>query len=337
MAHPKSSAGYRLGIVNPLTLVGNEIKSILRERAFPYAKLALLDAIGEAAGALTEIDQQAAVVAPIAQEGLDDLDLVFFCGPAAANQEWIARHAEDDFIAVDLSQPTMSDEGKLAVAGVNLEDIGAGDELLVSPHPIGIPIALILHQIATLSPIESCTATVVQPASEFDQKGIEELAQQTMSVLNIQSVPHVVFDRQLAFNLYPAAEHNEELIVTQVRTLTATATNRDTELAMLVTQGTIFHSHTFSLFVKTRQPLETARIVEALQANPAIVMQEGDQQFGTIDAAGKDEVLIAEVRPDASIRGGFWVWAVCDNLRRSSALNAVLVAEKALFGAGATN
>ncbi len=337
MAHPKSSAGYRLGIVNPLTLVGNEIKSILRERAFPYAKLALLDAAGEAAGALTEIDQQAAVVAPIAQEGLDDLDLVFFCGPAAANQEWIARHAEDDFIAVDLSQPTMSEDGKLAVAGVNLEDIGAGDELLISPHPIAIPIALILHQIATLSPIESCTATVVQPASEFDQKGIEELAQQTMSVLNIQSVPHDVFDRQLAFNLYPAAEHNEELIVTQVRTLMATPTNRETELAMLVTQGTIFHSHTFSLFVKTRQPLELTRIVEALQANPAIVMQEGDQQFGTIDAAGKDEVLIAEVRPDASIRGGFWVWAVCDNLRRSSALNAVLVAEKALFGAGTTN
>jgi aspartate-semialdehyde dehydrogenase len=340
--HPKSSAGYRLGIINPLTLVGNEIKSILRERAFPYAKLALLDSIGEAAGALTEVDQQAAVVAPIAQEGLDDLDVVFFCGPAAANQEWIARHVEDDFIAVDLSQPTMSEDGKLAVAGVNLEDIGAGDELIVSPHPIAIPIALILHQIATLSPIESCTATVVQPASEFDQKGIEELAQQTMSVLNIQSVPHDVFDRQLAFNLYPAAEHNEELIVSQVRDLIDTraqqrAPDPRTELAMLVTQGTIFHSHTFSLFVKTRQPLEQAQIVEALQANPAIVMQEGDQQFGTIDAAGKDEVLIAEVRPDASIRGGFWVWAVCDNLRRSSALNAVLIAEKALFGAAATN
>ena len=46
---------------------------------------------------------------------------------------------------------------------------------------------------------------------------------------------------------------------------------------------------------------------------------------------------IAEVRPDPSIRGGFWVWAVCDNLRRSSALNAVLVAEKVLFGSGVTN
>jgi aspartate-semialdehyde dehydrogenase len=333
MAHPKSAAGYRLGIINPVTLVGNEIKTILRGRAFPFAKLALLDSTGESAGALTEVDESPAVVVPVSQEGLDDLDLVFFCGPPEANREWIARHVEDDFIAVDLSQPTTADEGKLAVAGLNLESIGEGDDLLVSPHPIAIPIALILHQIATLSPVELCTATVVQPASQYEQRGIEELAAQTMSILNIQSVPHEIFDRQLAFNLYPAAERNEDVIVAQIRALT----DARTQLALLVTQGTVFHSHTFSLFVKTQKPLEQAQIVAALEANPALVLQEGDQQFGTIDAAGKDEVLIAEVRPDPSIEGGFWVWAVCDNLRRGAALNAVLVAEKALFGAAAAN
>lgn len=330
MAHPKSPAGYRLGIVNPLTLVGTEIQSILRERAFPYAKIALLDATGLAAGALTEVDAEPAVVAPVAQEGLDDLDLVFFCGPAAANQEWIEKHTSDDFIAVDVSQPSSAEDGKLAVAGVNLESIDAADDVLISPHPVAIPIALILHQIGTLSPIEICTATVVQPASEFEQVGVEELAKQTLSVLNIASVPHEVFDRQLAFNLYPAPEHNEAFIVTQVRSLT----DARAQLALLITQGTIFHGHTFSLFVKTREELDSASIIDALKANPALVFPEGDQQFGTIDAAGKDEVLIAEVRPDPTIRGGFWVWAVCDNLRRSSALNAVLVAEKVLFGTG---
>src|SRR5215212_10633438 len=109
MAHPKSSAGYRLGIVNPLTLVGNEIKTILRERAFPFAKVALLDASGKAAGALTDVHDEPAVVASVAQEGLDDLDLVFFCGQAESNREWIARAESDDFIAIDLSQPTTSD------------------------------------------------------------------------------------------------------------------------------------------------------------------------------------------------------------------------------------
>jgi aspartate-semialdehyde dehydrogenase len=332
MAHPKSTSGYRLGIINPLTLVGAEIRSILRERAFPFAKIALLDATGTAAGALTEVGDQPAVVAPIAQEGLDDLDLVFFCGPSESNREWVARHEEDEFIAVDLSQPTVAENGKLAIAGLNLESINASDQMLVSPHPVAIPIALILNQIATVSPIESCIATVVQPASEFDE-GVEELAAQTVSVLSVKTVVKKVFDRQLAFNLYPALEHNEEFIVSQIRALT----DARTAIAMLITQGTIFHSHTFSLFVKTRDTVETARLVEAIKANPVLVLPEGDQQFGTIDAAGKDEVLISEVRPDPSIRGGFWVWAVCDNLRRSSALNAVLVAEKILFGTGSAN
>ena len=105
----------------------------------------------------------------------------------------------------------------------------------------------------------------------------------------------------------------------------------------MITQGTIFHSHTFSLFVQTEDELGVPEITQKLSENPAIALPQEDESFGTIDAAGKDEVLVAEVRRDPSIAGGFWVWAVCDNLRRSSALNAVLIAEKVLFGSGKVN
>lgn len=329
---PKSSNGLRLGIVNSDTLVGNELKAILRDRAFPFDRIVLLDSTGKAAGLLTDVGDEPTFITPVSDDELEDLDLVFFCGSTEHNREWI-EHADDlKFVAVDLSQPSTPDEGKLAIAGVNLEELG-GESLLVSPHPIAIPIALMLHEIEKVAQVDICTATVVQPASTFDQAGIEELAQQTISVLNVSSMPKEVFDRQLAFNLYPALERQEETIVSQVKALT----NARTPLALLVTQGTIFHSHTFSLFVKTRDVVEKAKLLDAFRSNPALALPEGDQTFGTIDAAGKDEVLIAEVRMDPSIAGGFWVWAVCDNLRRSSALNAVLVAEKVLFGSGATN
>jgi aspartate-semialdehyde dehydrogenase len=325
--NPKHSSGYRLGIVNPLTLVGNEVKAILRERSFPFAKVVMLDSTGKDAGALTEIGDEPAVVAAASDDELEDCDLVFFCGPPASNHEWIERYIEDKFIAVDLSQPSSVEEGSLAIAGVNLDNI-AGETLIVSPHPVTIPIALLLHQIESVSPIELCTATVIQPASEFEQGGVEELARQTVSVLNVQSVPKEIFDRQLAFNLYPALERNEDFIVRQLRKLT----DPQIELALMITQGTIFHSHTFSLFVRTRDEIDRDSVETALRANSAIAFAEGDQAFGTIDAAGRDEVLVADVRPDPSIAGGFWVWAVCDNLRRSAALNAVLIAEKLLFG-----
>ncbi|MGZ7042326.1 MAG: Asd/ArgC dimerization domain-containing protein, partial [Thermoanaerobaculia bacterium] len=109
------------------------------------------------------------------------------------------------------------------------------------------------------------------------------------------------------------------------------------DLALLITQGTVFHSHTFSLYFKTAEPVDVDRARQALRSDPAFAFAEGDQAFGTIDAAGRDEILIADIRADASVRGGFWVWAVCDNLRRSAALNAVLIAEKILFGGTSTN
>ncbi|HEX9493745.1 MAG TPA: Asd/ArgC dimerization domain-containing protein [Thermoanaerobaculia bacterium] len=328
MPQPKSKGGYRLGIVNPLTLVGNEVKTLLRERNFPFAKVALLDSTGKVAGALTEVGDEPAVVAAASDDELEDLDLVFFCGPPAGNREWIDRYREDRFIVIDVSQPSTIREGALAVAGINLDSISSANGLIISPHPVAIPIGLILNQIGMLSAIELCAATVVQPASEFEQTGVEELARQAISVLNVQGVPKEIFDRQLAFNLYPALEHNEEFIVDQVRRLLASKA----QLALLITQGTIFHSHTFSLFVKTRDDLSVDQIASRLRENSAIALPEQDESFGTIDAAGKNEVLVAEVRRDSSIRGGFWVWAVCDNLRRSSALNALLIAEKVLLG-----
>src|SRR5258708_37176898 len=97
MPDPKNQAGYRVGIVNPVTLVGNEIKSILRERSFPHERLVLLDATGKAGGALTEIGNEPAVVLAVSDDELGDCDLGFFCGVAAPQPERI-RTAQDDAI-----------------------------------------------------------------------------------------------------------------------------------------------------------------------------------------------------------------------------------------------
>src|SRR5437762_14314997 len=131
MPQPKSPQGYRIGVVNPLTLVGNEIKTILRERSFPLAKLVLLDSTGKA-GTLTDIGDEPMVVTAISDDELEDLDLVFFCGSAAANREWIERYRDDRFIAIELSQPSTIADGTLAVAGINLEEISDGEKLIIS-------------------------------------------------------------------------------------------------------------------------------------------------------------------------------------------------------------
>jgi predicted RNA-binding protein with RPS1 domain len=126
---------------------------------------------------------------------------------------------------------------------------------------------------------------VLLAGDTFDNHSVSTpvLARAT-ALLATADVPVVlrVFDRQLAFNLYPASERNEEFITAQIRALT----DPDAQLALLVTQGTVFHGHTFSLFVKTKEALSPGQITATLQANAAIAFAEGDQAFGPIDAAG---------------------------------------------------
>jgi aspartate-semialdehyde dehydrogenase len=314
-----SHAGYRLGIVNPLSLVGGELKSILRERGLPYQTLSLLGTRSDDAGALTEVGDEAAIVTAISEDELEGLDLVFFCGSGEENLPWIERAPELRFIAVDLSQPSASD-GVPVVAGVNSASIDSEQAVLVSPHPIATPLIMLLDAIRKQTRIEICAATVIQPASEFGQKGIDELLQQTIHVLNVESFPKEVFDRQLAFNLYPAADgaRDEQYAVKQVRAVLG----KEVPLSLAVAQGTTFHSHTFSVFLRTASDF---RLEETAGFDFPV-----DDAYGTIDASGRDQVLVGRVHQDAGMPGAWWLWLVSDNVRRASALNAVMVAEEVL-------
>ncbi|MFA6956365.1 MAG: Asd/ArgC dimerization domain-containing protein [Thermoanaerobaculia bacterium] len=320
---PKSKNGYRVAVVNPQTLVGGELKSLLHERGVHFAGIRLLDSTGENEGTLTDMGDEAAVVNEISDLELEDLDVVFFCGRAAKNAQWIEKSAALGFLAMDLSrdrEPSQSDTPLVANlnAGSAAQEAGA----VVAPHPVTIPLALVLDRIRGLSPIELCTATVVQPASEFDKEGVDELFQQTIQSLNLQSLSTDVFARQIAFNLFPApsADSAEAQVETELRSILGVT------VAVSLVQGSTFHGHSFSIFVRTKEPLETEAIRAALGASPAI--EAVDEESGsTVDAGTKDSVLVGRVKRDDAVPNGIWIWAVCDNLRRGSALNALLVAE----------
>lgn len=200
-----------------------------------------------------------------------------------------------------------------------------------APHPIAISLSLLLRPIAAHQRIRLAAASVIQPASELGQAGVDELFQQTIGALNLQSIPKKIFDRQLAFNLYPAenAREVERYVAQQVRSVLG----KTLPIALSITQGTTFHGHSISLFVQCDGKPDRDAVADLYRDNDAIAIAD-DDPFGTIDAAGRDEVLVGRISLDPEMHDGVWLWAVIDNLRRASALNAVLIAEEliARFG-----
>ncbi|MHB0969376.1 MAG: Asd/ArgC dimerization domain-containing protein [Thermoanaerobaculia bacterium] len=317
---------YRIAIVNPLTLVGTELKTILHDRGLHYSEIELIDTTGADEGTLTEVDDAAAFVTEAREGTFEGLDFVFFCGPREANQPWIARAAEDGFTAIDLSQPAaLEGEGLTVVSGINDADLADEHSLVVSPHPIATTLIILLDALRKRFPIRLCAAAVIQPASELDKKGVDELFQQTIGALNLQAMPKEVFDRQLAFNLYPAPDATSvsRYVIAQIRTVLGGTI----PVTLSITQGTVFHGHSFSIFLQLPQGTAAEDVTAALEASSAIATALPDESYSTVDAAGKDQILVGQITADPNIDGGFWLWAVVDNLRRSTALNAVLAVE----------
>ncbi|HSN68731.1 MAG TPA: Asd/ArgC dimerization domain-containing protein, partial [Thermoanaerobaculia bacterium] len=289
--------GYRIGIVNPTTLVGRELASILEERGFPAARIVPIDATGENEGTLTEIGGAASVVLAATPDAFDDLDLVFFCGPAEKNAPWLARHHDDGFIAIDLSETAVAPQESLPiVAGVNSDAIGEETTLILSAAPFVLPLIIVLDAVRKFFPVESAIATVTRPASHFDQKGIDEMYQQTVSVLNLKPLPREVFDRQTAFTAYsPAdAEREEALARGQLRAILG----GELGVSLMLTQASLFHGHAMALYLTFREMPEEDRFREILGRHPAIYVADEADALTTADAAGKDEVIVGRIARD---------------------------------------
>jgi len=169
----------------------------------------------------------------------------------------------------------------------------------------------------------------------FGDKGLEDLLDQTRGILSMTGERgDSVFGRQLAFNLYPTPDGAGALAE-----LVQGVTGLAIPLAVHTMQGPVFHGVSTSLFVRFPEgesdPGESA-ILERLatQKHVTVAMREVDgPQPGPVDAAAREDVLVGSVQADAGAPGGYWIWAVLDNLTRGGALNAVEVAERVVGGA----
>jgi aspartate-semialdehyde dehydrogenase len=310
-----------VAILHPTGLLGKELRETLEAR-HPEWDLRLLSDREDEIGTLTEIAGAAALVGRFEPESLEGVSLAFLCGDMAANRPLLAE-LPPETTAVVLSYDATVEDGLPVVAGVNTAD-AHGRRVLLSPHPGVVLLAHLLHPLRQLALAEAA-ATLIQPASMRDDAGLEELFEQTRQIVAMtRRTPTPVFGAQLAFNVLPAPLPAEP-VAAQLRSVLAGAPS----VALQILQGAVFHSVAASVYVRFAEPLSPQAVRKALAAHPVIELAEKPRHLGPIDAAANDKVLLGAVRKDEAT-GGFWLWAVMDNLTRGGALNAIEIAEAVL-------
>jgi len=308
-----------IAIVHSSGLLGKELRETLETRRPDWSDVRLLSTREDEIGTLTEVAGAAALVTRYERDSLEGVSIAFFGGAMADNRPLLAE-LPPETTAVVLSLDATVDDGTPVVAGVNSE-AAQGSRILLSPHPAAVLLAHLLHPLRDFALTEA-VATLIQPASMRDDAGIQELFEQTRQIVSMSGrTPTPVFGAQLAFNVLPAALPAGP-VAAQLHAVLAGLP----PAAVQILQGAVFHSVSASLYVRCAGQPSPQAVRKALAGHPYLEPSDKPRHLGPIDAAANDKVLFGTVRKDEA-GGGFWLWAVMDNLTRGGALNAIEVAE----------
>jgi len=327
---------YKIAIAGASTLVGRELKEVLSESPLESANLALLDE-EVAQGQLEQVGDEATFIQAISADAFDRADFTFFCGSESLTRRHWQQALRAGSTVLDLSAALDREPGVVIRApwlGSDAAPVDLFTPAVVPAHPAAIAVALLLRRLQQAAPVRFAAATVLEPASDFGRAAMDELHQQTVSLLSFQSLPRQFYEAQAAYNLLAGTGEGSKVNLQEVearirRHYEALTGGRGPALAVQVIHAPVFHGYTFSIAVELERPVEIVAYEEALTGEHVELVLEDTDSPSNLAATGQNDILV-RMRPEPLGRNSnqasrLWLWAAADNLRLN-AQNAVLCA-----------
>jgi aspartate-semialdehyde dehydrogenase len=325
---------YRVAVVGATGAVGTVMLRKLVERNFPAREIVPFASERSAGRELEGFG----VVQPLTDETIRGFDIAIFSAGGGASGEWAPRFVEAGAVVVDNSSRWRRDpEVPLVVAEVNPEALDAHKGLIANPNCSTMQLMVALKPIHQAAGIERLIVSTYQSVSGTGVKAVEELETQTHAILHGMEPPAPeIYPHPIAFNVLGGAgnfadgdDHTDEERKMMFETQKILG---DDSFGISVTcaRVPVTSSHSESVNVQTRAPLEPAAARELLRNMPgiAVVDDPARHAYPTASAAaGRDEVFVGRIRRDPSHPRALNLWVVSDNLLKGAATNAVQLAE----------
>ena len=333
-----------VGIVGATGLVGEMMRALLAERAFPLASLRLF-ASARSAGRLIDFGPGQTVVEDAETADFSGLDIVFFSAGGSTSKVLAPKVAAAGAIVIDNSSAWRGDpDVPLVVAEVNphaLREIPRG--IVANPNcttMAAMPVLKPLHEAAGLKRL---IASTYQAVSGGGVAGVDELAEQIRAaggdgaaLARDGSAVNLGEPRKWAvpigFNVVPLNYVHVEEGYTEEEIKLRDETRKILEIPDLAVSGTcvrvpVFTGHSLSINAEFARPLSPETALELLGRASGVVVTEVPNP---LEATGQDPVFVGRVRRDPTVEHGLALFVTGDNLRKGAALNAVQVAEALL-------
>ena len=299
----------RVGVVGATGAVGEVALELLAQRGFQNVRAF---ASPRSAGREIPFGETELIVEEATPESLrSGLDLCFFSVGTTASRELVPEAAAGGAVCVDKSSAYRLAEGvPLVVPEVNGDRALAHGGIVANPNCSTIQLVCLLKPLHEAAGLARVRVSTYQSASGAGLSAMERLRAQPSADGNVSGDWEVEAD-----------EYDEEV------KLRAEA-RKILELPELPFSATcarvpVLVGHSQAIWVETEEPLEPDEAREVLAAAPSVRVTDRPTPR---DAVGGDDVLVGRIRRDTAGEG-LVLWAVCDNLRKGAALNAVQIAE----------
>ncbi len=332
----KKKDRYVVAIAGATGVVGREMLEILEERKFPVSELVLL-ASERSEGEKLDFSGKKWTVKRLTRDAFKGVDIALFSAGAARSLEFAPAAVESGAVVIDNSSAfRMDPKVPLVVPEVNAPAIAKHTGIIANPNCSAIGMVVVLKPLHDRAKIKRIVVTTFQSVSGTGKKAIDELAGQTVALLNFKDVEKNVYPHQIAFNCLPHIDAFLENGYTKEEMKMVHETRKimeDDSIGVTATtvRVPVFRCHSESVNIDTEKKLTANEARAILSAAPGVLVYDDPKRNIyplAIDVSGKDETYVGRIREDESIPNGLNLWIVSDNLRKGAALNAVQIAEE---------
>jgi aspartate-semialdehyde dehydrogenase len=220
---------------------------------------------------------------------------------------------------------------KSKVGGGGVSDLNLETSVVVSAHPAAVTLGLVAAKLAAKFQLKNIGATLLEPASQYGRVAMDELHQQTVSLLSFQPLPREQYDAQVAFNMLRALGEDAKVKLTQtearIEAQYAAVLAGGPALSMQLIHAPVFHGYVASVFVELEEAKTVEEVEMSLVGDHIDLVSSDSEHPSNLSAAGQEEIMVwvDATKKQASTR--FKLLLAADNLKLAAA-NAIACARE---------
>ena len=331
------SKKYDVCILGATGAVGEAMLSILEQRNFPVRNLYPLASSRSAGSKVTFRNQEITV---LDVEGFDfsQVQIGLFSAGGSVSEKYAPLAAAAGCVVIDnTAHFRYDDDIPLVVPEVNPHAIAQYKNrgIIANPNCSTIQMLVALKPIHDAVGIARINVATYQAVSGTGKEAIDELAEQTRALLNLQEVKVEVYPKRIAFNVLPHIDVFMDNGYTKEEMKMVWETRKIMEDDSIMVNPTavrvpVFYGHSEAVHIETRKKITADQARALLEKAPGVRVLDRREPGGyptAIEAAGQDATFVGRIREDISHPRGLNMWVVSDNVRKGAALNSVQIAE----------